>query len=253
MIATGGAGTGGNGNGRAGAVLLPNGAVNQPALCGSNINGICFFWTGTTQNILAWRDCTGSGCPGTGNQVSAGADDQGVRLSQTGAIRFNASNLTGTFNNGGITTANTNDFTLAFCGTASCNTNDHGGNVTLTKATVSRVSDHNGTALVAGDFALSASWGSTATKTVNRGVDGAFSFTVTEGGTGQAANPTVTLTFHDGSWINVPVSTCNLDAATTDTFAPVAVKDTATTLIVTYIGTPATNKAVTFQCHTTGT
>lgn len=63
------------------------------------------------------------------------------------------------------------------------------------------------TTLVAGDFALNASWGSTASTaiTVATAKDSAAVITVTSSGTGQAANPTIVFTFHDGTWTNTPV------------------------------------------------
>jgi len=57
----------------------------------------------------------------------------------------------------------------------------------------------NGTALAAGNFSLSAGWGTTATVSSILGTDQAFDLQITSSGTGQAANPTATLTFVDGS------------------------------------------------------
>jgi hypothetical protein len=115
-----------------------------------------------------------------------------------------------------------------------------------------RFNTHLATALTATSFSISG-WGSTAGKTVNRGTDQNFSFTVTES-TGQSANPTFTLTFANGTWTSIPIYTCNLDSATTDAVAQVLVSATATALTVTYEeATPANNKAVTFQCVGMGT
>jgi len=56
-----------------------------------------------------------------------------------------------------------------------------------------------GTAVAAADFAISAGFGTTATKTVRAGSDDeAGHIDVGSAGTGQAANPTVALTFKDG-------------------------------------------------------
>lgn len=63
-----------------------------------------------------------------------------------------------------------------------------------------RFSAGGGTALVAGDFALSAGWGNTAAVSDVVGTDGAFQLTITCGGSSIAANPVVTLTFKDGTW-----------------------------------------------------
>jgi hypothetical protein len=62
--------------------------------------------------------------------------------------------------------------------------------------TAERFMQRGGTALVAGDFALSAGWGTTASVVVDaNSVDGRWRITVTSNGTGQSANPTITLTF----------------------------------------------------------
>lgn len=61
------------------------------------------------------------------------------------------------------------------------------------------------TALVAGDFALSAGWGTTAAVSGVQGYDQAWQITVTANGTGIAASPTITLTFKDGTWTNSPI------------------------------------------------
>lgn len=72
------------------------------------------------------------------------------------------------------------------------------------KTSVNRVYYNQGTNLVTGDFALSAGWGSTASITTLSGKDSRFSLEITSAGTGQAANPTLTLTFTDGAWPVVP-------------------------------------------------
>ena len=69
-----------------------------------------------------------------------------------------------------------------------------------------RVSFSGATALGAGDFALSAGWGSTAAVSAVIGTDGAWEITVTSGGTGIAPNPTIILTFKDGTWTSSPIA-----------------------------------------------
>jgi hypothetical protein len=73
-----------------------------------------------------------------------------------------------------------------------------------------RIRANQGTALVAGDFALSAGWGTTASVGSVLGTDSAFSFVVTSSGTGQGVGPTVTITFHDGTWTNSPLCVANM-------------------------------------------
>ena len=60
---------------------------------------------------------------------------------------------------------------------------------------------------MAGDLALSAGWGTTATDAVTLATsrDQALVYTVTSGGTGQAVNSTITWTFGDGTWTSIPV------------------------------------------------
>lgn len=64
-----------------------------------------------------------------------------------------------------------------------------------------RIRPNQGTAHVAGDWALSAGWGTTATASVASGCnDTCGLLSISSSGTGQAANPTVTLTAKDGAF-----------------------------------------------------
>lgn len=109
----------------------------------------------------------------------------------------------------------------------------------------------SGTALVTGDVALSAGWGTTATAAVT-GTDSAGTITVTSAGTGQAANPTITLTFHDGAWAAAPVSVANWNTGGTGTGLNPFVSDTTTTMVLTYPGTPAAASTYKFNFVTRG-
>lgn len=104
-----------------------------------------------------------------------------------------------------------------------------------------------GTALVGGDFALHANWGASATIGTITGTDQAFQFTVTSAGAGQGANPTVTLTFKDGTWTTVPIFTCNMNGGT-GALSFTTVVPTATTAVITYIGTPTVDLTYTISC-----
>jgi hypothetical protein len=98
-----------------------------------------------------------------------------------------------------------------------------------------------GTALVAGDITLSAGWGNTATLSALGGTDAAFRLTVTPNGTGIAANPTITVAFHDGSWGTIPI--CQLTPYNPSGVSPtwdVAGGSSATQLLI------ATNAIATF-------
>lgn len=96
----------------------------------------------------------------------------------------------------------------------------------------------NGTAHVAGDYAASAGFGSTASVTVTGARDSGGRVSVASSGTGQAANPTLTLTFKDGTWTTAPSVVCQRGdtLATAGRWALSAV--TATTATFTFVGTP---------------
>lgn len=104
-------------------------------------------------------------------------------------------------------------------------------------ALIKRIKATQATALVAGDFALSGGWGATAAVSAVTGTDQGWQMTVTANGAGVAANPTITLTFKDGTWTNAPIGLSKMIGGTgaiTDlTDAP-----TATTWVITFNGTP---------------
>lgn len=111
----------------------------------------------------------------------------------------------------------------------------------------------SGTAHVAGDYALSAGWGNTATVSTVAARDTGGRVSITCGGTGIAANPTVTLTYKDGTWTTVP--TCvpqraDINAPATAPFVPTS--DTATTFVLTFLGTPVSGTTYTFSFHVVG-
>lgn len=109
----------------------------------------------------------------------------------------------------------------------------------------------SGTALVAGDFALSGGWGTTATIGTITGTDQAWQATVTSSGTGQAASPTITLTFHDGTWTLAPIVVSKMVGGTgTVTLLTEAVG--ATSLIITFQGTPVAGSTYVISSHAIG-
>jgi len=107
-------------------------------------------------------------------------------------------------------------------------------------ASVNRVRANRGTALVSGDFALSAGWGNTSSISGLSGTDSAFTLTVNSSGTGQAANPTITLTFHDGTWTNTPIVCITRgDGSTPQTgFWITQAATSATQAVLQFVGTP---------------
>jgi hypothetical protein len=119
-----------------------------------------------------------------------------------------------------------------------------GGDATLVRPSdwnadhvLGRLKISAGTALVAGDFALSSGWGNTATVTAVLGYDNAWEILVTCQGTGIASSPTITLTFHDGTWTLSPIAISKMVGGT-GAFSDLTDATTATTLVMTYNGLP---------------
>lgn len=105
----------------------------------------------------------------------------------------------------------------------------------------------SGSALVVGDVALGAGWGPGATKTVV-GSDGACTITVTTSAADTpTANPTLTLTWHDGAWTAAPFTVACMDGGGTGAVNLVTTQDTTTTTIVTYRGTPAALSVLSYK------
>ena len=124
---------------------------------------------------------------------------------------------------------------------------NHGG------VDVRRLGASQGTALAAGDFALSAGWGTTASVGTISGTDQWCQFTVTSAGTGQGASPTCVLTFKDGSWTTAPIVQVNRQEfanQATVTFTVTTVTATAVTL--TFNGTPVAAETYRVTLHVGG-
>lgn len=98
---------------------------------------------------------------------------------------------------------------------------------------------NTGTAIVAGDFTLSAGFGATrsisAVTTGTRDMRGQFQ--VTAAGAGLAANPTITLTFKDGAFPAAPFAMV-LRNGGSQPLVQTTWSTTATTLVITFVGTP---------------
>lgn len=118
--------------------------------------------------------------------------------------------------------------------------------------TWSRRYHSTGTATVAGDYALSAGWGSTASITVtSNSNDTHGTILVTSSGTGQGANPTITFTFKDGTWTLAPFAVVVPSGGTgTQTHPTWAI--TATVLTITWPGTPVAGSTYQFDYHVLG-
>ena len=98
----------------------------------------------------------------------------------------------------------------------------------------------DGTALINTDFVLSAGWGDgPATIGTITGSDQAWQGTITASGVGQGANPTITVTFKDGTGTNAPICTSKVNGGT-GAILPLTDAPTATTNVITFVGTPVT-------------
>jgi hypothetical protein len=122
-------------------------------------------------------------------------------------------------------------------------------------ATGKRFNVDNATTITSGAFTLGASWGSTASIaiTVATSKDPAYVVTITTGGSGIAANPTLQITFADGTWTNVPV--CHqIQTGGNDIFGDTTVTSrSATSYTYQWAGTPTTGKTYEFTQTCTGT
>lgn len=101
-----------------------------------------------------------------------------------------------------------------------------------------RISATRHTAHVAGDYALSAGFGSTASisSVATGSTDQRFKITITSAGTGQGASPTCTLTFKE-PWAVAPFVVASRSAGDQATIQFTAVA-TTTTVTLTFTGTP---------------
>lgn len=108
-----------------------------------------------------------------------------------------------------------------------------------------------GTALASGDFALDGAgkWGSTATASAVTGSDMAGTVTISSAGVGQAANPTLALTFKDGTFTTTPTVIWSMKGGTGVAAGPYGVEwtVTATTTTVQMFGTPAAGSTYIFS------
>ncbi len=129
---------------------------------------------------------------------------------------------------------------------------DHSGNITAKVRETGdtfgrRFSTHTGTALASGDF-VTAGWqaGNGGISAIT-GTDQAFQFTMTATTGGITINPTATLTFKNGTWTTVPIFVCNQNGGTgAQSFVTIA--PTATTAVITYLGTPVNGLTYIISC-----
>jgi hypothetical protein len=253
----------GNQTNQLGIVDLPVGAVegistNQAALFGATVTingalGVTGWATfGSTVTMNSTLGVTGDALFDGGVGVT-GWLTTGASVTITGAI-----GVTGTATFGDTTTI---DGALGVTGTAifGATLTANGavgitGTLTGTSAslsndlTIRRFLPVSGTALVTGDFALSAGWGDASSialafdtrDTCGRAV-------VSCAGSGIAANPTVTLTFTDGAYENAPFAVVSRgDSNSPTTGFWIYNGGTNSTVIFQFVGTPVTATSYTF-------
>jgi len=111
-----------------------------------------------------------------------------------------------------------------------------------------RITAHAGTVPTSTSFALSSGWGTSPTLTIVEGTDQACQITIVAKAT-VGASPTVTYTFKDGTWTQVPIVVCNRTDASAAAAAPgatvtnqwVVTSLSATAVTFTFNGTPVAN------------
>lgn len=230
-----------------GAVTLAGGRGSTVSGTGTTA-GTGGAWTGNagpggngSATVAAGAGGTTTLSGGGAGSAGAGGGNNGGNLVLRGGLK------TGSGTNGTVSLGATNTSAISI-GASGITTTIAG----LTK--VSRITESGGTSLVAGDFALSAGWGSTASIGSLRGSDGNWAGTISTAGITLGANPTLTLTFKDGTWTTAPV--CVLDMSGTSDAANLATKITwveaATTLTITFNGTPVVTNTYVFSAHCIG-
>lgn len=210
---------------------------------GTSTSAQFMFWkynSGATQ--FAW-DMQKGNVQITENTAPSGSAGVDLLWADSTAHRLKMNN-----NNGGALTV------AATSGDTFTNTALGGTGSTTPDTTINRLKANRGTALVSGDFALSAGWGSTAALSAIAGTDTGFTVTVTANGAGIAANPTLTLTYKDGTWTNAPVFTVTRGDgnAPTTGFWIVQAASTATAAITQFVGLPVAGNAYTIYVIVVG-
>jgi len=102
-------------------------------------------------------------------------------------------------------------------------------------------------ALVVGDVSGITNFGTTATCSAVSGTDGSGTISIASSGTGQAANGSFTLTFHDGTWTAAPVCVVSRGDGNGPNTASAAVTTNATTATFFFLGLPVAGTTYTFN------
>lgn len=108
-----------------------------------------------------------------------------------------------------------------------------------------------GTTLTTGNFSISTGWGSTRSVDTISGSDNRFKFRVNSAGTGQAANPTITITFAEGAFAVAPFAIVVRNGGNQIT-TPFIWSESTTALTITFVGTPVAGEQYLFEVHLIG-
>lgn len=119
--------------------------------------------------------------------------------------------------------------------------------ITAALSILGRVFRSTGTAIATTDVALGAGWGTNAVVSSVTGNDSRGTITVTTSVLDTpGAFPTLTLTFKNGTWTTVPFGMANMNDGSTGLLSDAPCSCTATTLQITYDGTPTALTASTY-------
>jgi hypothetical protein len=138
------------------------------------------------------------------------------------------------------------DANLTFAGGAKYTLHDDTGVSEASGKTtkqINRMRANQGTALAVTDFALGGNWGTSPSVSAALGTDSLFLATVLSGGGAPGANPTITITFKDGTWGSQPIcvpSRNDINAPVAATWSVDRASSSATAVAFTFVGTPNT-------------
>lgn len=115
---------------------------------------------------------------------------------------------------------------------------------------VMRLQAQQGTPLAAGNVALSSGFGTSPSSILTAGstdTRGQIQVTV---GTSPTANPTITITFADGTFGTAPFAIACYSG--TSNALPLSVTTTATTMVIELVGTPSASEIINITWHVMG-
>lgn len=162
-----------------------------------------------------WHGTYGNAAAGTVSESGGQLQQSGVNITSGGSgySVVPACYVTGGGGSGGACTAIINGGAVTGVMITSGGSG-YTGTATLNFANQVQIAFGYGTSLASGDFTIGSGWGSTAALSNITGTSQAFNLTVTASGSGIAANPTLTLTFHSGAWMSAPVFLCQQTGGT---------------------------------------